>query len=99
MNEAYLLEYGLNLPCNKDKATEERPLSVYMDRCLFCPLILPQIEKGVLGFEVISCCIKNAEISERDTGWDSFVISHRYLNMMSVRFVKAIDLLRFIISC
>lgn len=90
MNEAYLLEYGLNLPCNKDKATVEKPLSVYMDRCLFCPLILPQIEKDVLGSAVISRCFKNAEMSARETGWDSSVVSQRYLNMMSVRFVRAI---------
>lgn len=45
--------------------------------------------RSVLGSAVISYCFRTAEISARETGSASSVVSQRYLNMMSVRFVSA----------
>lgn len=53
--------------------------------------------RSVLGSADISCCFKNAEMSAREAGWDSSVVSQRYLSMMSVRFVS-IELSTFILS-
>ena len=46
--------------------------------------------RSVLGSAVMPYCDRWADMSARETGWDSSVVSQRYLNMMSVRFVRAI---------
>lgn len=61
-----------------------RSLTISTPNSVNCSMSL----RSVLGSAVISCCFKNAEISARETGWDSSVVSQRYLNMRSVRFVS-----------